>query len=69
MCGTIGCQQNIASECHLFGDSVEERSKHGRESPNTKPPTHGMKNISVAACLTLEIKVFLEAPSRDVQIS
>ncbi|KAH3735595.1 hypothetical protein DPMN_042131 [Dreissena polymorpha] len=53
MCGTIGCQQTIASECHLFGNSVVERSKHSRESPNTKPPTHGKENISVAANLFL----------------
>ncbi|KAH3838075.1 hypothetical protein DPMN_111481 [Dreissena polymorpha] len=69
MCGTIGCQQTIASECRLFGNSVVERSKHSRESPNTKPPTHGKENISVAANLFLEIKVFFESPSRDVLIS
>ncbi|KAH3872010.1 hypothetical protein DPMN_035223 [Dreissena polymorpha] len=27
--------------------------KHSRESPNTKPPTHGKENISVAANLFL----------------
>ncbi|KAH3822989.1 hypothetical protein DPMN_124783 [Dreissena polymorpha] len=37
----------------MFGNSVEERSKYSRESPNTKPPTHGKKNISVAANLFL----------------
>ncbi|KAH3734901.1 hypothetical protein DPMN_041352 [Dreissena polymorpha] len=46
-----------------------KRLKHSRESQNTKPPTNGKENISVAANLFLEIKVFLEAPSRDVLIS
>ncbi|KAH3776215.1 hypothetical protein DPMN_177634 [Dreissena polymorpha] len=27
----------------LFANSVAERSKHGRGSPNTKPPTHGQE--------------------------
>ncbi|KAH3778379.1 hypothetical protein DPMN_179835 [Dreissena polymorpha] len=58
---------NRMSTNHRF--SVLERSKHSRESQNTKPPTHRMENISVAANLFLEIEVFLEAPSRDVLIS
>ncbi|KAH3870698.1 hypothetical protein DPMN_033889 [Dreissena polymorpha] len=44
---------NRMSTNHRF--SVVERSKHSRESPNTKPPTHGKENISVAANLFLHL--------------
>ncbi|KAH3697101.1 hypothetical protein DPMN_084588 [Dreissena polymorpha] len=33
-----------STKCHLFANSVAERSKHGRGSPNTKPPTHEQEN-------------------------
>ncbi|KAH3845710.1 hypothetical protein DPMN_087993 [Dreissena polymorpha] len=58
MCGTIGCKQNVASECHLFANSVAERSKHGRGSPTTKPPTHGQENSSVGQTFSWRLKYF-----------
>ncbi|KAH3842093.1 hypothetical protein DPMN_115581 [Dreissena polymorpha] len=58
---------NRMSTNHRF--SVVERSKHSLESPNSKPPTHGKENISVAANLFLEIEINLSYAEGDVRVS